>query len=478
MPSGPSSPDAPRSFARAAALAVLLACQSGDRPLDDEIEKRAAEFRLDSRDRALTMELVYGVLRRLETIDWRLAPVLNKPLPRLPAVVQTLLRLGAYQLLFMDRIPASAAVNESVQLAKSSTMTPSRDWSGFVNAVLRNLIRVPEPAPPDPAIDPAQALSIRHAVPRWLCQRWIDRLGFDQAESACLAASRIPAVTLRVNGLRLTREALLDRFHRDGIPARATVISPVGVILEKGQLVTALPGFQDGDFYVEDEAAQLIPLLLNPQPGDFVLDACAAPGGKTTHLAELMNNEGHILALDRRRTRLDLLRENCRRLGLTIVTEVVADARKPSDALTRFHKGSGQPGRSTTPPIRLVDRILLDAPCSGLGVLRRHPEAKWRKQPAVISRHQHVQKEILNAVAAVLRPGGVLVYSTCSTEPEETEDVIAQFCGVHPNWTRESAASWLPSSALTYVTANGAVSTLGNDCGMDGFYAVRLRKVS
>jgi len=433
---------------------------------------------LDTRDRALAMELTYGVLRRMEAIDWRLAPVLNRPLPRLPTAIQILLRLGAYQLLYLTRIPASAAVDESVRLAKSSTKRLNRDWSGFVNAVLRSLIRSAEPALPDPAADPGLALSVRHSIPLWLCQRWIDRLGYEQAEAACRAASLVPAMTLRVNRLRMTREALLDRFRRDGIAASPTTISPVGVSLEKGQLVTSLPGFQDGDFYVEDEAAQLIPPLLDPQPGDLVLDACAAPGGKTTHLAELMKNQGRILAVDRQRTRLDLLQQNCRRLGITIITGVVADTRNPLDALRRLGKDVLRSGLVPTGPTESVDRVLLDAPCSGLGVLRRHPEAKWHKQAAKILRHQNLQKEILEAVAAVLRPGGVLVYSTCSTEPEETEDVVAHFCRVHPDWTRESVAPWLPSSALTYVTAHGALSTLGNDCGMDGFYAVRLRKVS
>ncbi|MBH0205526.1 MAG: 16S rRNA (cytosine(967)-C(5))-methyltransferase RsmB [Nitrospira sp.] len=477
MPSGRSSPDAPSS-PRAAALAVLLACQSPDTLLDDQMERSAADFRLDSRDRGLAMELAYGVLRRLEFIDWRLAPVLQKPLLRLPSVVQMLLRLGAYQLLCMDRIPASAAVNESVQLAKSYTTKLGRDWSGLVNAVLRNLTRRSEPALPDVEADPELALSIRYALPLWLCRRWVQQLGVAQAESLCRSTSDIPSLTLRVNRLRVTRDLFLDRLSRLGFTALPTTISPVGVICEKSGPVTALPGFQEGEFYVEDEAAQLIPPLLDPQPGEQILDACAAPGGKATHLAELMKNHGYIFALDRQQARLDRLQDNCRRLGVNIVAPTMGDARKSQEMSGIISKGSGRADRPTASPDGSVDRVLLDAPCSGLGVLRRHPEAKWNKHQAMFARHHQLQKEILEAVAPVLRPGGVLVYSTCSTEQEETEDVIQQFCRAHPGWMRESVVPWLPSAALPFVTPQGALSTMGNRLGMDGFYAARLRKIS
>lgn len=424
------------------------------------------------------MELAYGVLRRLEFIDWRLAPVLKKPLPKLPAAVQMLVRLGAYQLLCLDRIPASAAVDESVRLAKTAARRLGRDWSGFVNAVLRNLIRAPEPPFPDSAYDPAHALSVRHSIPLWLCRRWIDRLGFQQADDVCRAAGSVPPLTLRVNRLRTTREHFLDRCRHEGIAAWPTALSPVGVVLEKGGAVTSIPGFHDGDFYVEDEAAQLIPPLLDPKPGDLVLDACAAPGGKATHLAELMQNRGRIVAMDRQAARLDLLQDNCRRLGITIVKAGAGDARTSQD-LKRALQGSGiRRHRSAGVPDGLADRILLDAPCSGLGVIRRHPEAKWHKHPALFSRHQHLQVQLLESVAAVLRPGGVLIYSTCSTEQEETEDVIGHVCRTGSGWMRESVGPWLPPTAHPFVTARGAFSTMGNRLGMDGFYAARLRKVS
>lgn len=479
------SSDSPPSPARAAALTVLLALQSDQTTVDDELEKKVAELRLDARDRALAMELIYGVLRRLEFVDWRLAPVLNKPLSRLPAGVQMLVRLGAYQLLCLDRIPASAAVDESVRLAKTHSTRWGHDWSGLVNAVLRNLLRRPEPPMPDPAVDPSHALSVRHSIPLWLCRRWMDRHGFEGADDVCRAAGSIPPLTVRVNRLRTTREQFLDRCRRQGIEAGTTTFSPVGVVLHTGGSVTTLPGFAEGDFYVEDEAAQLIPLILDPQPGELVLDVCAAPGGKTTHLAERMKNRGRVIAIDRKPDRLDLLRDNCRRLGITIVTAVVHDARKSQEMMRLFRRSLGGKGHvasvqssAASTSDGMVDRILLDAPCSGIGVLRRHPEIKWRKHPSVFSRHQRLQRELLESAAAVLRPGGVLVYSTCSTEPEETEDVIEYFCRRYPGWVRESVGPWLPSNALSCMTAQGAFSTVGNQVGMDGFYAARLRKVS
>jgi 16S rRNA (cytosine967-C5)-methyltransferase len=274
-----------------------------------------------------------------------------------------------------------------------------------------------------------------------------------------------------VNANRLTREEFLEKLRQASIEAHPTAVSPVGVVLEKGQAVTALPGFQSGDFYVEDEAAQLIPWILDPQPGETVLDACAAPGGKTTHLAERMGDRGTIYAVDRKSFRMDLLRQNCGRLGVRSVVPIVSDVRTPSEWAGVITRG---PNLHTEPP--LFDRILVDAPCSGLGVLRRHPEAKWRKDSSTFARHQTLQAEILASVASCLRPGGVLVYSTCSAETEETEEVVSSFCKDHHDWMRESVAPWLSSAALPFVTVCGALSTMGNDCGMDGFYAARLRK--
>ena len=462
--------------ARAIALSMLVESVKNEEGVDVLLDRALARCSLDGRERALTVELTYGVLRRLATIDWRLEPVLDKPLLRLPVAVQMVLRLGAYQLLFLDRIPQSAAVNESVNLAGAFAGTVGRDWSGFVNAVLRGLLRHPPQPWPSMDHDPAQALAVRYSVPGWLSRRWVERLGLATAEAACEGVSVAPPMTLRVNQLIITREALLEKFSQAGMTAKLTSVSPFGIVLEEGGPVPSLPGFQEGAFYVEDEAAQLIPPLLDPQPGDIVLDACAAPGGKSTHLADLMQNKGTIYAVDRKGARLDLLRSNCRRLGVQIVMPIVGDIRQPREWVPMIEAAGPPPRKKARVGEPSVDRILVDAPCSGLGVLRRHPEAKWRKDAQALSRHQALQCQILEAVAPCLRPGGVLVYSTCSTEPEENEDVIERFCRAHGEFQRESVVSWLPPAAHEFVTGQGTLSTVGNRYSMDGFYAARLRK--
>ncbi|MEO8339195.1 MAG: 16S rRNA (cytosine(967)-C(5))-methyltransferase RsmB [Nitrospirota bacterium] len=463
--------------ARAIALSLLVESDKSEEGVDVLLDRALARCSFDGRERALTVELTYGVLRRRATIDWRLEPVLDKPLPRLPIAVQMVLRLGAYQFLFLDRIPQSAAVNESVNLAKAFAGTVGRDWSGFVNAVLRALLRHPAEPWPSTDLDAAQALAVRYSVPDWLSRRWVGRLGLASAERACEGVSVAPPLTLRVNQLITTRDSLLHTFFQAGITAKPTSVSPFGILIEEGGSVTSLPGFHEGAFYVEDEAAQLIPPLLDPRSGESVFDVCAAPGGKSTHVAALMQNNGIIYAIDRKETRLDLVRSNCRRLGVQIVVPMVADIRQPREWGPMIETARSLSVRNSSVSEPSIDRILVDAPCSGLGVLRRHPEAKWRKGEQVLSRHQALQCQILEAVAPCLRPGGVLVYSTCSTEPEENEDVIERFCRAHAEFHPESVAPWLPPAAQGFVTEQGALSTVGNQFSMDGFYAARLRKM-
>ncbi len=445
---------------RAIALDVLLSVERAQMFADDALDHALSRSALDSRDRALALELVYGVLRHQSTLDWRLDHVATKSMAKLPARVRLALRLGAYQVLHLDRIPPSAAVNESVALIKAGS--PGY-WPGFGNAVLRALTLTPAPPWPDRAAYPVQALSVQHACPAWLTERWIARFGVQAADALCRATTIIPPLTVRVNTLRTTRDALASQLTAFGCTVRPTRISPVGLVLDKSGPVTELPLFRDGAFYVEDEAAQLVAPILDPQPGELVLDACAAPGGKATHLAALMRNNGELFAVDSSAARLRLIEDNCRRLGIDIVRAIRADATSPLP----------QPLRG-----RPVDRILVDAPCSGLGVLRRHPEGKWRKEADALKQHQTLQRRLLEQAGNRLRPGGVLVYSTCSSEPEENEQVIDQFCSARKEFRRESVAPWLPRQGSSLVTSQGDLSTMRNDDSMDMFFAARLRKAS
>lgn len=446
--------------ARAFALHVLEAVEVGRVSIDEATERWLHRSGLSSLDRALAVELTYGVLRHQGTLDWRLEFLLDRALPRLPSMIRIGLRLGAYQLLHLERVPAHAALHETVQLIKGLKGTY---WANFTNAVLRSLQRAPGPPWPDPSEHPVAALTTRYACPAWVVERWLERYGYAAAERLCRQTTGIPPLTLRTNTLRCSRETLQSLLLESGLPVHPTTISPVGLIAEKAGAPNEFPYFREGYYYVEDEAAQLVPPLLDPQPGERILDACAAPGGKTTHLAMLMKNCGEIVALDPSAKRLRLVVDNCVRLGIRIVTPQRGHA---SEENVPF--GDDR---------RLFDRILVDAPCSGLGVLRRHPDGKWHKSASLVARCAATQRRILDHVGRLLRVGGVLVYSVCSPEPEETVDVIEHFCAEHPEFHRERVSPFLPLLGSALLTKEEDLSTIFNEADMDWFFAARLRKV-
>lgn len=453
------------------ALTTLDAIERQQLFADEAMTRELAKTGFDQRDRALVMQLVYGVLRHRLALDWRLDHVADRRMKKLPITVAHALRLGAYQLLYLTKIPPSAAVNESVQLVRARM--PSPHWTGFANAVLRGLLRQPAPTLPERERDPVASLSLRYSCPAWLVGRWIAQFGPDGADMACRSTCEEPPMTLWVNRLRANRDDVLQTFRQAGLNARTTRYSPDGLVVEtsRGGGPPRYPGYDEGWFYVEDEAAQLIPLMLAPQPGERLLDACAAPGGKTIHCAALVKQQGEIVAVDRSDARLATLRANLDRLGAGSVTPLLHDWMTPQTRL---------PLPLHTP----FDRILLDAPCSALGTLRRHPEGKWQKQEETLLKHQQVQRRLLEETSHLLRPGGVIVYSTCSTEPEETVQVIDHFCAAHPEFTRESVAPWIPTVALPFMTDRGDWCSMLHDQGqaqgerMDAFFASRLRRVT
>jgi 16S rRNA (cytosine967-C5)-methyltransferase len=441
--------------ARVTAARALQRVADDDAFADLALEAEITARGLTPRDAALATELVYGTLRWQRYLDWILAPHSRRALPSLDTRVLVLLRMTVYQLVFLERIPPFAAVSDAVALAKGRGKPGVPE---FVNAVLRAFtrrgVREREPRPPDDAVE---ALAVRLSFPTWLATRWVARDGIEEATALMRAMNERPPMTVRANTLRVTRETLAERLTReDALTVTPTRYAPEGLVVEHGGAPAAWRAFADGAFAVQDEASMLVARLLEPRPGDVVADACAAPGTKTTHLAQLMDDRGRILAFDPQPARLARVPEAAARLGVTIVET------RPGPVETLAGALAGA-----------CDGVLVDAPCSNLGVLRRNPEVKWRRDARDVAAAATRQRDILGAAAGMVRPGGRLVYATCSTEPEENEAVVAVFREARPDFVVDPPASFpLP---------------LDDDCvlrcrphrhGTDGFTAVRLRRVS
>jgi len=454
------------SPARQAAVTALVAIETGKTAAQPAIEAAASETGrsapLSSEDRALLHELVNGVLRHQLFLDWALQQVARETPYTRQAVLRQILRLGAYQLLWLKRVPDYAAVDQSVELTKARLGDRS---APLVNALLRNLItRRHEWTLPDLLQQPLEHISINYSHPRWLVKRWLKRYGIQRTIALCRSNNEPAPLTIRVNRLKLGVAEYRQALQEKGIESTPCAYAPAGLHVEHGGSVTDLPGYASGWFYVQDEASQLVPLLLAPHPDDTVLDACAAPGGKTTEIAQLMENRGVVVAVDRSPERLAVVEENSRRLGTTIIRTMAADATKRLPVV-ESDRGPAQ-----------FDRILVDAPCSGLGVLRRHPEGKWIKDARSIHESARTALAILSNVAPLLKPGGVLVYSTCSTEPEENQDVVTAFLERHRNFRSENPGPLLSEAAAPLLTEEGHLSTVLKGERMDGFFAARLIK--
>jgi 16S rRNA (cytosine967-C5)-methyltransferase len=421
----------------------------------DHVLRNAA---IVDRDRALLTELVYGTLRWRGKIDARLKLYLNRSLTDADPLIRNLLRVTLYQLLFLDKVPDYAAVHEAVELAKSHG---GRKVAGFVNGVLRNFLREKDKtADTQRTHDWKTALAIEHSHPQWLINKWLDYLGREETEALMRANNEIAPLVLRVNSCKSSREALLALLLKSGVSAVATRWSPVGVWVKSSSPVEQLPGFQEGFFQVQGEASQLVGYLLSPQKGERILDACAAPGGKTTHIAELMANTGEVIALDKSEKGIEKIRENGARLGLLCLCATTSDA-------------------SHQLPVELrgpYDRILVDAPCSGLGTLRSHPEIKWHRNESDLKRLGHLQKRIVDQIVHYLKAGGVLVYSTCTLTKDENEDVVEDFLEHHEEFVLEDAASYLPEAAGSLVRGRYLMA-LPQRHNTDGFFAARIRKL-
>jgi 16S rRNA (cytosine967-C5)-methyltransferase len=441
---------------------------------DVVIDRLLTKFELSAVDRHLFTELVNGIIRRKRTLDTIIDQLAKQPAHRQPPDLRQLLRLGLYQLRYLDRIPDSAAVNTTVDLAKSNGLA---GLTGVVNGILRQYIRLETERAEvlDLPEDPVSRLGILYSFPDWLVEQWLAELGSIETEQLCQAFNRVPSIDLRLNILKIDpnflpdaprsvrlaqqRIDLIDIFQTANIEAIPIPDLPQGLrIVGNAGAISQLPGYQSGSWTIQDSSAQLVAHLLDPQPDEVIIDACAAPGGKTTHIAELMGNTGQVLALDKTASRLKKLQQNLDRLKLDRVKILTGDSCEFSE-LTNT-----------------ADRVLLDAPCSGLGTLHRRADARWQKTPAQIQELAQLQAKLLANTATWVKPGGILVYATCTVCSIENEDVILPFLKNHPDWQIELPPIDSPLASL--ASDPGWIKVWPHRQQMDGFFMVKLRRLA
>jgi 16S rRNA (cytosine967-C5)-methyltransferase len=409
-------------------------------------------------DRKLYTTLVYGTLRHRGLLDWVLGKRIGKRFPRrIQPAILAILRMGAYQILCLNRVPKYAAVDESVKLAKKHGHERA---AALVNAVLRATIRDAGSAElPDREDDAALYIATRYSHPLWLVQRWLSAWGLERTESVCGANNERAPLTVRANTLRAAPEELEKRLRDENVSVRKKTEVPEELeVVESPRPVRQLRSFRDGLFQVQDASSICAGHLLAPEPGEIVVDMCAGPGGKTTHLAQLMHNSGKVYAVDVKPHKLSLVRDSCRRLGVEIVQCVEGDAGRVSEL--------------NLPP---ADRVIVDAPCSGTGTFRRRLDLRWRLNDGEIERLAGIQKELVRAGASILKPGGVLVYSVCSVDPAETDELVHA----------ETFSSWglgrdtsCPAWMSDFRTPQGDLRIMTGQDGMDGFFMGKFVKTS
>lgn len=452
----PMGPNTPRNLAL-----TLLNRISPRSPLASDLleEVFRRNPQLDARDRAFISNLVQGVLRWRLRLDWIIEQFATLPLKKFNPPVLNILRLALYQVYFLDRVPDSAAVNEAVKQAKQAN--PPRVVS-FVNGILRNITRQKDRLEfPDRKRNPLAHLSVFYSFPKWLVEMWIRDWGLRFTESMLSAGNRIPSLNIRANPLKVHRTELIERLSREGVSGRPALYSPQGVLLApfRGR-IDGLSGFKEGLFQVQDQGAQIATHLLGPRPGETILDVCAGFGGKTTHLAELMGDRGEVIALDISRRRLLSLGDNARRLGIQSIRTVAADALKPLSSLFR----------------KKFDRILVDAPCSGLGVISRHPDGKWNRNEADLRRLARMQEKMLHQAAPLLPGGGKLLYLTCTVSSAENEGVVENFLKEDQTMALENIKDHIPEWGLDLVDELGFFRTFPHLHDMDGFFGALFTK--
>lgn len=418
---------------------------------------------IKSEDKALIQEITYGVTRFRKKIDWIINQFLDNQKKKLPLAIRNILRIGVYQIICLDKIPDYAIGYESVELVKKSRY-PGQ--SSLVNAVLRNIIRKSNDIHwPDIHQDPVKYISVFYSFPEWLVQRWLKRFGPDLCIRICQAGNRRPNLTLRVNSLKTSMPELKKIFSESGISFKeGQYIPSESVILQEFLDIGHSAIFRNGLFSIQDESSSLASRLLNPSPGQTIIDMCSGPGGKTTHLAQLMHNQGRIIAFEKNQKRLEMVKNECQRLGINIVTAVLNDS-------SQFCKDY----------LEKADKILVDVPCSGTGVIRKKPDLKWKNlNNTRLKELNLLQRGLLDVASRYLKPEGEILYSTCSMEREENDGIIKDFLEKNNQFTVQDTSSFVKkNSMIKYDTeVKQAIQLLPGYSGdnIDGFYMLKMQK--
>lgn len=443
-------PSSETGTARDAAVLILSRVDHGEAYANILLSSALDRAQLSEADAGLATELVLGTLRHRARVDWTLGGALRTSLDDLPPRIRAVLRTGAYQLLFMGRIPPHAAVDEAVSLARRHGHAGT---AKLTNAVLRRIAS--EGERPLPSGSPAERIAVEYSHPSWLIERWLRRFGDAETKALCRANNSPARPTARVNTLKLGPDEAVRRLRDAGMTVTRSAVAEglhlAGPVSDRHRLVT------EGLVTMQDLAAMLVTHALDPQPGETVIDGAAAPGGKTTHIAERMRDRGRIIACDIHAAKLERLRHRVARMGISIVEAREQDARGIGRAFPRQ-----------------ADRVLLDAPCTGLGVLRRRPDIKWRAQAEDVTALAALQQQILEGASDAVRPGGVLVYSVCTTEDEEGQKVVEKFLAEHDEFRLEVPD--LPDAFESAVAPSGAVLLLPHRNNTDGFFIARMRR--
>jgi len=448
--------------AREVAMIVLHNVETQGAYSGLELNQALEAAGLSRPDAGLATELVYGTIQRLNTIDHALQSRVKGWPNRVDPWVRALLRLSYYQLRWLTRVPAHAAVDEAVRIAKRRGHA---GIGGLVNGVLRGVLREGFDRLLPAGLTPAERISLEHSHPLWLVERWIAAYGEAETARLCAANNEPPHASARVNALRATREQALAGMAGAGIEAKPSPLAPEGVVAIKAGNLVHTDWYKRGEITVQDESSMLVASVADPRPGMDVLDCCAAPGGKTTHLAEKMRGEGRVVANDVHPHKEALVKSQAERLGLSCIETMASDALELGERL----------------PAGGFDVVLLDAPCSGLGVIRRKPEIKWNKTAEDVASLSQLQRNLLDGVRGLVKPGGTLVYSTCTVAPEENELVVRAFLErtpefvLDPEWPEETLKP-LREAGLIADPFPGMLQLLPHHFGSDGFFIARLKR--